>query len=546
MTQMIKKYFDLFKFLQNKNDFYLLLLFSCSSALFSILPIIVLEKLINEATSQQSKHIEIVLQLGIIYLLIQILAATSKAMSNYLSEKMQKNICSEMQKAIFEKFCVVDFVDLRNNDTLMFTNSIVEDTTNIADNYMQPLSQLIIAIISFVLALMYMVHVDVLLTIVLFPLVLIATVSSRYIQQKLSNQIQIKREKNEKLWKLFSELLKGISSIRLLRRQAYFKQEINTSIDTAKKSGIEQAKIESMNLFVMIVLFMGTIGCILIVTSIFLVQNKITIGTLVAILMYNHMLVDPLLELIDIQTKVNKVYISICKLDLIFQMESEQTQHVIKSINKPKKLEVKDVVFQYPSQERSMYYNFKFDLNENYAIVGKTGIGKSTIAKLLSGLVRFEKGSIKYYDSNNYEITSPLIALHEQDGYIFDRSIKDNILFGNLNISESEYKQIVRTCCLQELAKNFGNKPVGENGSKLSGGERKRVLIARTLTYVEAEIFIFDELCSSLDTVTAHQILTNILEICSNKSLIFIEHNPIIKAYIDHIVPMDDQGIVYE
>lgn len=544
MIKMIEKYFTMFKFMKKKKEFYLLIIFSIIGALFSIAPIIVLEKIINIAILKNNKEISFVLILGFIYLAMQVISAFSEAVSSYLSESIQKSICSELQKTIYDKLCIVDYVELRNNDTLMFTNSLIEDTNNIAENYMLPISQLIIAIVSFVLALIYMLSVDVLLTVVLFPLVLITTLSSRYIQKKLSEQILIKREKNEKLWKLLSELIKGISSIRLLKRQKHFKTEMNESIESSKISGIEQAKIESMNIFIMTTLFMATIGGILIITSIFLIENKITIGTLVAILMYNHMLVDPLLELVDIQAEINKVYISISKLNLILSLNDYELG--ICSSVKPIRLEVNDVEFFYPNQEEKFFYKISINLKENYAIVGETGIGKSTIAKILSGLNRFEKGTITYYGENKEEIVFPKIAYHEQDGYVFDKSLKENILFGNMKITDDEYKKILRICCLENLVENFGNAALGENGSRLSGGERKRILIARTLSYTDAEIFIFDEICSSLDSTTIRNILDNLLKAYGEKSFIFIEHNPIISEYVDKVIKMDKRRIVYE
>ncbi len=109
-------------------------------------------------------------------------------------------------------------------------------------------------------------------------------------------------------------------------------------------------------------------------------------------------------------------------------------------------------------------------------------------------------------------------------------------MVGNPKITESELDCIIEDCELTELIHYYHDKSIGENGSKLSGGERKRVQLARTLADFEASIYIFDEISSSLDVSTFERIFDRIEIRLANKMRIYIEHNPIIRSKVNETI----------
>ena len=277
------------------------------------------------------------------------------------------------------------------------------------------------------------------------------------------------------------------------------------------------------------------------VTSIFLIKGMITFGIMVAILMYNNMLVDPLLQLVNIQAQMIKVKESMSRIDALFKMrEYKPSYHYEERINK---IVVDNVTFKYPKSDIKMLFNFSVNQKEKILVFGNSGIGKSTLAKILTGFYKPLSGMIHFYN-NDIELSHiPYISYLEQDGYLFNLPIKDNILFGDEYVNE-KYNEILKICCLEKLITEYGDKKIGVNGNKLSGGQCKRILLARAL-YKDAPIYVFDEITSSLDDTLIDTILDNLYTYLSEKIVIFIDHNNKLKMYVDTIIKVSStNGVV--
>lgn len=269
---------------------------------------------------------------------------------------------------------------------------------------------------------------------------------------------------------------------------------------------------------------MISIGIILTMASISVVKGNMTIGALTAILMYNHMLIDPLIEILDIQQKIVKLVVSMRKINDVFVLPNDI--NINKPIVKIDKVQFKNVSYSYEGQNNVLNnVNFEARIPDNICVIGKTGTGKSTFANLIAGLYAPTEGQVIYYNNNQQVNGMPNISYLIQDGYLFDKSIVENIKIANPGISKAEIDDLIEVCCLEEVLKVHGYNSIGENGLNLSGGEKKRVRIAQMLANKKADIYIFDELMSALDKTTATKIVNNILALNLKKICIFIEHN---------------------
>lgn len=172
-------------------------------------------------------------------------------------------------------------------------------------------------------------------------------------------------------------------------------------------------------------------------------------------------------------------------------------------------------------------------------ITGITGSGKTTLANMITGIYHNSTGSIIYKSNHQNVNTRPNISYMLQDEYIFDDSIINNILISNPNLSEDELKIIISICELDEIIKSHKDS-VGDNGIHLSGGERKRLLIARTIADVHSDLFVFDEMSASLDDATFQRIWNCVDKYLSGKIRIYIEHNLSIKQNVDIVITLDD------
>ena len=202
-------------------------------------------------------------------------------------------------------------------------------------------------------------------------------------------------------------------------------------------------------------------------------------------------------------------------------------------IKKVKKIEIKNLSFQYPNSKKMLLedINIKFENNTSIGFIGKTGCGKSTLIKLIAGLLEPTKGKILV---NELDINENKISWYQNFSYIpqniflFDESIKKNIAFGleEEDIDKSRLKEAVQLSGLERFTMNLPNKldtKVGAQGLKLSGGQIQRVGIARAL-YFKSDLIIMDEATSALDQKTEKDILNDFYSLKNNRFLIMISH----------------------
>lgn len=216
-------------------------------------------------------------------------------------------------------------------------------------------------------------------------------------------------------------------------------------------------------------------------------------------------------------------------------------------------IEIKNLNFAYDPR-RTVLFNLNLTIrkNEMTALVGKTGSGKTSIAHLI---MRFYDCSEKTIfiddvDIRNYEIKSlhQKIGLISQDVYLFNESIRYNLLYGtNQEFSENEIMDVITRCQLQELVKSLPEgleTEVGDRGVKLSGGEKQRLSIARVMLR-QPEIIILDEATSSLDSKTEKFLQEAIENVIEGKTAIVIAHRLSTIKKADQVIVLD-QGRVVE
>ena len=195
--------------------------------------------------------------------------------------------------------------------------------------------------------------------------------------------------------------------------------------------------------------------------------------------------------------------------------------------------------------------NLEIKKGDKLGIIGKTGSGKSTFINILCGLLNINYGKI-YYDNyesqKNYTSIQSIIGYVPQTVSIFDESILFNICLTN-KLSDDNFKrlhQVLDVVDLNHLVNNFPNKHneiVGENGSKLSGGQNQRIGIARAI-FRNPKILILDEATNALDIPTEQKIIKNLLNHFPQLTLISISHRPTSLNYCDKIIETKDYNLI--
>lgn len=523
--------------------FIILIIMIIIVAFLSNWPIKLIEQMVNLASRGSYENIDRICLIGITYLIAQVLRSGLYAGVQYLSEFLQYNIGMDIQIKIYSKLLESQIIDLQEKSSTDITNSLVEDTDYIINNLIEPMAKLVFSIISFIIGFYYMYSINGTLTLIILPLGLITSLIVQRIQLKSSENIQNKRVISSRLWKVFGEGIKGIIPIRLNNFEEKYKLKIDESSRKMKDVCLSQAKLEALSYFSMSSLFMCTIGSIVLISAIFVVRGEVSIGGLTAIMMYNHMLVDPLVEILNVQQNFIKLDVSLKRIISLLSLNTDRMLNVDKV--DVDKIEIRNMSFSY-SGDKSNIENINLVISNpcRIAIVGHSGAGKSTLVNLISGLYYPTSGEINYYLKGEKQEGLPTISYLVQDGYLFDTTIMDNISIVNKELNQSDINKVIDLCKLESIMVNHQQDTIGENGVFLSGGERKRIRLARTIASDQASIYIFDELTSSLDEALSHNILNRLFERLSDKLCIFIEHDLDVASLMDLIIVMENGKIV--
>lgn len=218
---------------------------------------------------------------------------------------------------------------------------------------------------------------------------------------------------------------------------------------------------------------------------------------------------------------------------------------------KSKDVTFKNVNFSYENSISILNgINFTAKENTTTSLIGFSGSGKTTIANLIAGFIKTESGEILIGDKNiddiNEEYLFDLVSIVEQNVFLFNTTIKENILIGNLEATENQVIEAAKKAMIHETIANLEkgyDTQVGEGGCKLSGGEKQRISIARMILK-NNPIIILDEATSAIDPLNEKLIMKAMKNLGEGKTVISIAHHMESVKNSDNIILLDKGNII--
>ena len=299
---------------------------------------------------------------------------------------------------------------------------------------------------------------------------------------------------------------------------------------------------------------------IFVISVFFIRSGKMTLGELFAVNGYSAMVFGPFTYFVRWWDWLQKCFVALEKADKVFGKEDEV--YAPKNVSKNEKMagnvEFKKTNFSYKEGEgkrkktTNVLKNVSFKINkgETVALVGESGVGKTTIADLISGFYFPQRGQILIdgipTDKIPLQFLRKNIAVVSQDITIFNESIKYNIRYGHFNINDREVVLAAKKAGAHEFISRFKkkyNQLVGERGVKLSGGQRQRVAIAQAILK-KASILILDEPTSALDARTEKLVTESLEKLMEGRTTIIIAHRLSTVKKADKIIVLDKGRVV--
>ncbi len=280
------------------------------------------------------------------------------------------------------------------------------------------------------------------------------------------------------------------------------------------------------------------------------ITAQITLGRFVAFNSYIGMLVWPMIALGDSITSISQGRAAIGRLREIFNEEPDivDDEHPLDVTNLSGNITFENVSFQY---RKDLPYalenlNINIEKGETFAILGKTGSGKTTLVNLLMRLYDVEEGRILLDGHEIKKIPLHVLRSHiayvPQDNYLFSDTVESNIRFGRQDATHEDVVAVCEAACVHDNIVDFPegyDTVVGERGVTLSGGQKQRCSIARALLK-DSPILILDDSLSAVDTDTEDQILDNLKEIRKGETTIMIAHRISTVKNADHILVLEE------
>lgn len=461
--------------------------------------------------------------------------------------KIQESITNNIKKDVISSYFEIDNKELLKTSSGIFLTRITSDPDNIIDAF-DAVRGNFTKILSNIFVFIYIFHIN----FVLGTITVIGTISVYLVEKSAMDKWNAYRKRRNKLrdrnTTIINEGLKGTHDIKLLNIVEHFKNKVSGNLDELCNDTVGSIKVDSRYVFLRtIVVYAFT--AVLIVLSIYFVKfDVIKVSSLIAIFMYKDRLFTSILYLAWTERQLKEFALSAERIFEVIDHSKFKLEHYgNKRVNELSgKIEFKNVYFKYEKDSVLKGVSFNIEPKDTVAIVGKSGSGKTTIVNLISKIYEVDKGSI-LLDGNNindldkYSIRNN-ISVISQKPYLFNMTIKENLLLVSPNASQKQIENVCKICELHDYIMNLPKKYntlVGEGGVTLSGGECQRVAIARALL-MKTNIILFDEATSALDNETQENIQKAINNISSEYTMIIIAHRLSTIKNCNKIIVIDD------
>lgn len=522
----MKRYME---YVNNYKGFYvLLLLFAGIISICNLVRTYFLSVIIDDVV--ELRNLSILKNIVIILVLIVLLEQAISYTVGYVNTYVSQNISFSLRETLIKKISRIYLQNIQQYMSSEFVVNLTEDVNNVTNALCNYLVALLNSVFAVILTISLILYLNMKLAIISFVIITIQVIVSIYLSRiTKKNQSDILKNNSVHMG-LIKQFVNQMKYMRAYRIENKMIRDYNVCSNKIVRLNYISYLINYIYGNISTILnFMGSL-IIFIIGVIYVYSGTISIGILFVFDSLTDMLNGNITNIVNLLIAYAKASVSFVRINAIYDAEEEQREGglVEKTITD---IEYNNVDFKYKDNIVLKDFSCKMKQGNFYAIVGKSGIGKSTLFQLLLKFYNIEQGKIYINgeDLNTLSIDSlrDRITTVFQDGCIIDGcTIRENICFGN-EVEEKKFNEIVKACHISDFAEKLPqgyNAIIHENGVNLSGGEKQRIYIARALLR-DTDVYIFDEAFSQMDTSLENQIISYIKSIYRDKLIIIVSHN---------------------
>ncbi len=507
-----------------------------------------LQKVIDTALSGNMSSFRQILMISVIYIIV---LGVFSYLYSLCSKRLIRNLTKMLRQRAFDGIIKRNVQDFTGVNTADYISAFTNDIKLIEENYINPSLMTLQYAVMFIVTLIMLFMISPLIALCLIGCMIVMLL----LPGLMGKSLQTRQDALSKQLSVFTSRLKdffsGYEVIKSFQIGSHIKREFVNENDKTANTKYQADKLFALNEGISGILAYLTQFSGLFIGAYLIIKGSITAGTLVALIQLSGTFVSPVMMILQNVPKIKSIEPIIHRIDEL----ANYTDLSFTGTKEPSfqdSIAIRNLSFSYKAG-RPILMNISLTLNKGkkYAIVGKSGCGKTTLVKLLTGNYSSYDGNITYDDKSlrdlDIEKVQGMASVIHQNIYMFDDSIRQNICLYD-TFTDKDLNGVLIASGVEQFIERMPDglsSKVGENGSNLSGGQRQRVAVARALIR-HKPILILDEGTSSVDMQTAYDIESKLLAI-NDLTLITITHNlraDLLEQY-DQIIYMED-GIVAE
>ena len=445
-------------------------------------------------------------------------------MGTKMQAQMRRDLFSHLQKLPFRFF--------DDHETGKIMSRLTNDLFEVSELAHHGPENLLICTFSVVLSFVYLATIDLWLTLIIFACVPLLVVCSLYTRKKMRSAFRRNREANARI---NADLQSSVSGIRITKaftnaQKEQEKFEVgNLEFQESKREAYRSmAQFQSSTTFITDVFNV----VVLVAGGLFLYRGTINFADYSAFIVSINLFLQPVKNLINFMEQYQNGVAGFERFLEVMDQPPERDDPEARPVDRlAGHIQFRDVCYGYEEDHEVLQHiNLDIPAGKTFALVGPSGGGKTTICHLIPHFYEPQSGTISIdghpLDTITRESLRRNIGIVQQDIYLFNASIRDNILYGRLDATQAEVEEAAKRANIHDYIMSLEegyDTVIGERGVRLSGGQKQRLCIARVFLK-NPPILILDEATSALDNTTEILIQQALDELCKGRTTLVVAH----------------------